>query len=61
MAEGDCTVPATVALAPQEPVEMLITEAATAVHFHSLKPLYAVSGLMLRDAEREMLGMSDSA
>ena len=51
--EGYYSVQAAVALAAREGVEMPITQAVGAVLFNNLKPLAAVSGLMLRDARSE--------
>jgi len=53
--EGYYTVQAAEALARREAVEMPITEAVAAVLFKGLKPLEAVSGLMLRDPKSELV------
>jgi glycerol-3-phosphate dehydrogenase (NAD(P)+) len=54
--EGYYTVQAAAALAQRQGVDMPITQAVAAVLFHGLKPLEAVSGLMLRDAKSETDG-----
>ena len=51
--EGYYTAQAAIELSHRKGVEMPITEAVGAVLFHGLKPLEAVSGLMLRDAKSE--------
>jgi glycerol-3-phosphate dehydrogenase (NAD(P)+) len=52
--EGRYTVEAAVALGQRQGVELPITDAVSAVLFHELPPLEAVSGLMLRDPKSEM-------
>jgi len=54
--EGYYSVQAAVALARREGVDMPITQAVAAVLFDGLKPLEAVSGLMLRDPKSEAPG-----